>query len=74
MTQSGSQSFLSRLTSTTGPAIASLIQPTIGGILLLGPLSILALWGLKKKVLALEEKEKGGRKFWEAELSNPDPL
>ena len=44
----------------------TIFYPTIGGILLLGPLSILALWGLKKQVLALEEKEKGEKKFWHA--------
>lgn len=48
-----------------------LIQPTvfyhtISAILLLGPLSILALRGLKRQVLAVEEKEKGERKFWDA--------
>ena len=36
-------------------------------------LSILALWGLKKQVLALEEKDKGGRKFWKSARDNPDP-
>ena len=49
----------------------TLIRPTvfyhtISGILLLGPLSILALWGLKRQVLALEEREKGKLKFWDA--------
>ena len=50
--------------------------PTTSEILLLGPLSILALWGLKKQVKALEKKEEeGGRKFWEpAAINNPDPV
>ena len=62
----------------------ALIQPTIFylttvGILILGPLSILALWGLKKQVKALEEKEKGERgkrrrKFWFVKCGNPDPV
>ena len=51
-----------------------IFYPTIGGILLLGPLSILALWGLKKQVKALEEKEEGERKFWDAAKGNPDPV
>ena len=46
---------------------ADIFYPTVICILLLGPLSILALWGLKKQVLALEEKEKGDRKFWNAD-------
>ena len=37
----------------------ALIKPTIGGILLLGPLSNLALLGLKKQEKALEKKEEG---------------
>ena len=41
----------------------TIFYPTIVGILLLGPLSTLALWGLKKQVKALEEKEEGRRKF-----------
>ena len=59
-----------------------LIRPTIffntiSVILLLGPLSIVALWSLKNGVLALEEKEKGGRKFWNPSSKykgNPDPV
>ena len=46
---------------------ADIFYPTVICILLLGPLSILALWGLKKQVLSLEEKEKGDRKFWNAD-------
>ena len=37
--------------------------PTTSSLLLLGPLSILALWSLKKQVLTLEEKEKGEWSF-----------
>ena len=48
----------------------TLIQPTVFYpivicILLLGPLSIGALWGLKKQVLALEKKEQGRRRIWD---------
>ena len=35
----------------------TVFYPTIIGILLLGPISIGALWRLKKQVKALEEKE-----------------
>ena len=52
----------------------NVFYPTVIGILLLGPLSILALWRLKKQVKALEEKEEGGRKFWNADRVNPDPV
>ena len=57
----------------------ALIKPTIfystiGGILLLEPLSILAFLGLKKQEKALEKKEEGGRKFWEPARDNPDPV
>ena len=45
---------------------SSIFYPTVISILLLGPLSIIALRVLKKQVLALEEKETGERKFWEA--------
>jgi len=45
-----------------------IFYPTTVGILLLGPLSILALWGLEKQVKALEEKEESGREFWDARL------
>ena len=37
----------------------------------------MALWSLKDGVLALEEKEKGGRKFWNPSSKyegNPDPV
>ena len=52
---------------------ATAFYPTVIGIVLLGPLSIIALWGLKKQVLAFEEKEEGGRKFWDPPFCNPDP-
>jgi hypothetical protein len=45
----------------------TIFYPTIEGILLLGPLSILALWGLKRQVKALEENENGERTFWLAQ-------
>jgi hypothetical protein len=45
----------------------TIFYPTIRGILLLGPLSILALWGLKRQVKALEENENGERTFWLAQ-------
>ena len=35
----------------------TVFYPTVIGLLLLGPLSILALWRLKKQVKALVEKE-----------------
>ena len=41
-----------------------IFYPTINGVLFLGPLSILALWGLKKQVVALEQKEGGERILW----------
>ena len=52
----------------------TIFYPTIIGILILGPISILALWGLKKQVKALERKEEGERKFWDAYSDNPDPV
>ena len=52
---------------------ATAFYPTLIGIVLLGPLSIIALWGLKKQVLAFEEKEEEGRKFWDPPFCNPDP-
>ena len=51
----------------------TIFYPTIICILLLGPLSILALWGLKKQVKVLEEKEEGERKFWDAPKRQPGP-
>ena len=48
--------------------------PTVISILLLGPLSIIALWRLKKQVLAFEEKEQGERKFWNVRIGNPDSV
>merc|ERR1719210_671229 len=39
--------------------------PTVGSILLLGPFSILALWGLKKQVLALEKENQ--KLLWAAD-------
>ena len=57
----------------------ALIQPTVFypiviSILLLGPLSIIALVGLEKQVIAFEEKEEGGRKIWDADDDNHDPV
>ena len=43
-------------------------------ILLLGPFSILALWGLKKQVMGLEENENENQKLlWAADRYNFDP-
>ena len=40
-------------------------------ILLLGPFSILALWGLKKQVLALEKENQ--KLLWAADRYDIDP-
>ena len=45
--------------------------PTVVSILLLGPFSILALWGLKKQVLALEKENQ--KLLWAADRYNIDP-
>ena len=50
----------------------TIFYPTISGLLFAGPLSVLALWGLKKQVLTLEEKEEGEQKFWEPASSKHD--
>ena len=45
--------------------------PTVVSILLLGPFSILALWGLKKQVLALEKENQ--KLLWAADRYDMDP-
>ena len=50
-----------------------IFYPTVISILLLGPLSIVALWGLKKQVLALE-KEQGRRRIWDPYWADPDQV
>ena len=48
-----------------------IFHSTVISILLLGPFSILALWGLKKQVLALEKENQ--KLLWAADRYNIDP-
>ena len=48
-----------------------IFRSTAISILLLGPFSILALWGLKKQVLALEKENQ--KLLWAADRYNIDP-
>ena len=48
-----------------------IFRSTVISILLLGPFSILALWGLKKQVLALEKENQ--KLLWAADRYNIDP-